>query len=233
MAGEIVSNGMSNNAIAHSVNRAAAFLANRPVHRCEFRLSIPVPAFSFNSQSLDFNGSQWNSLPVWFTVAFGSILWVTTDYIPQDAWPESFTTGTGGITAWPSVYDDSVTHNRWVTFLSLYPHIGASPFKWVLTADVIMNPGKDTKYPNYDEICNAHSAWTAPWREAFRNTSATGTTGTLVFTPMSLSDTAAFYSSEIPPAIVQEGWGIPAADRDKHIYVPGGEFTAQVAIAEQ
>lgn len=227
MAGEIVSNGMSNNAIAHSVNRAASFLLNRPVHRCKFTLSIPVPALSFNSQSLDLNGSQWDSMPVWFNVAFGSLLWETTDYIPQVAWSVIGTIN--GAPAWPFVYDDYSPAHKWVAFLSLFPHIGTAPFQWVLTADIFPNPSTQDKYPAYSDFVTAHAAWTAPWREAFQNTAATSVTGSILFTPMPVSAAADFYASAVPIVDLR----IPAADRGDHIYVPSNAFTAQVVIAEQ
>lgn len=227
MAGEIVSNGLSNNEVTHSVNRAAAFLLNRPVHRCEFLVEITTPALSFNSHDLAFTGSQWDTAPAAFmNITFGSMLWGVTNYIDA-SWLYRGTITYGGAIANPPTERDSESET-WAAYLGLYPHIGAAPFEWVFAVDMFRDPPTPppSTRPNYGFV-TAHAAWKAPWRKAFQSTAATSNAGTLSLTPLTLAETVDFYQNLIPVQALR----VAQADFGDHIYCAGSAFTAPVTIA--
>ncbi len=56
--GEIISDGANGNAIAHSVNRTLSQQADGPAHRCEFRTTALMPAFTVPDVVDVFSGGE-------------------------------------------------------------------------------------------------------------------------------------------------------------------------------
>lgn len=215
MAGELVSIGTMNNAIAHSVNRAASFMLNLPVHRCEFEVTMSMPAFSVPQHITSFSGdssTDWGGPLSFAGISFDELGMVEDDFIDADS--------------------QTVSGYMFYVYYELAVQTVGGVHSWMLQRTAAWPPTLS------QAEAFIHTAWVAPWRTAFSSAPSGGNQGTLTFQPMAESDYKAWwiagnirYNAAFADLPEVPGTGNRA---DYHFWVGASDaITSTVTIAAQ